>query len=120
MRASLVLLTALPALAAEPTVNPEQLPRAQATPPAAAVATCDVRPGFRLELMASEPLVADPIAMAFDEDSRLYVIEMIDYSERRDEKLGRVTATEVMIAPQRLPPAFRGPRRSPAGTAAYS
>ncbi len=41
--------------------------------------------------MASEPLVADPVAMAFDEDSRLYVAEMIDYSERRDEKLGRVT-----------------------------
>jgi hypothetical protein len=40
--------------------------------------------------MASEPLIVDPVAMAFDEQARLYVVEMRDYSERRDEVLGRV------------------------------
>ena len=41
---------------------------------------------FTSELAASEPLVADPIEMCFDENGRLFVVEMIDYSERRDEQ----------------------------------
>ncbi len=35
--------------------------------------------GFRMELVASEPLVVDPVAAAFDEDGNLYVAEMRDY-----------------------------------------
>ncbi len=35
-----------------------------------------------MELVASEPLIADPIAMQFDEQGRLIVVEMIDYSEQ--------------------------------------
>jgi putative membrane-bound dehydrogenase-like protein len=90
MRVSLLLASAAAAIAAEPVVTPDQLPRIPAVPPEKAAATCEVRPGFHLELMVSEPLINDPVAMAFDEDSRLYVAEMRDYSERRDEKLGRI------------------------------
>ena len=46
------------------------------------------------QITAAEPLVIDPIAMSFDEDGRLYVIEMRDYSERRPERLGRVRLLE--------------------------
>lgn len=35
--------------------------------------------GLRMQLVASEPLVNDPIAAAFDEDGNLYVCEMRDY-----------------------------------------
>lgn len=35
--------------------------------------------GFEMQLVASEPLVVDPIAAAFDEDGDLYVCEMRDY-----------------------------------------
>ena len=35
--------------------------------------------GLRLELVASDPQVASPVAIAFDEDGRLYVAEMHDY-----------------------------------------
>jgi putative membrane-bound dehydrogenase-like protein len=35
--------------------------------------------GFRIELVAAEPDVADPVAMAFDADGRIYVAEMADY-----------------------------------------
>ncbi len=35
--------------------------------------------GFRMELVASEPLVSSPVAAAFDEDGNLYVAEMRDY-----------------------------------------
>ena len=37
------------------------------------------RDGFRMELIAAEPLVYDPVAAAYDEDGRLYVVEMSDY-----------------------------------------
>ena len=32
--------------------------------------------------------------MCFDENGRLFVVEMIDYSERRDERLGRIRMLE--------------------------
>ena len=35
--------------------------------------------GFRVELVACEPDVVDPVAMAFDEDGRLFVAEMRGY-----------------------------------------
>ncbi len=50
----------------------------------------EVLPGFEVELVASEPLIADPIAMQFDEQGRLIVVEMIDYSEQERESLGRI------------------------------
>ncbi len=77
-------------VAAEPEVSEAEMPRYPAVEPKDAVATMKVRPGFRVELAAAEPLVVDPIAGCFDENGRLYVIEMRDYSERRDDRLGRV------------------------------
>ncbi len=47
--------------------------------PAAALKTIQVRPGFKVELMAAEPLVLDPIAFEFGPDGRLWVVEMGDY-----------------------------------------
>jgi putative membrane-bound dehydrogenase-like protein len=35
--------------------------------------------GFRVELVASEPNIVDPVAIAFDEDGRLFVAEMPGY-----------------------------------------
>ena len=32
-----------------------------------------------MELIAAEPLVVDPVDMAYDEDGRAYVVEMRDY-----------------------------------------
>src|SRR5882672_7740926 len=81
-------------LAAEPQVDSAQLPRVPATPPERAVSTFKVKPGFRVELVAAEPLVVSPVAMSFDEDGRLFVVEMRDYSERRPERLGRIRLLE--------------------------
>src|SRR5687768_2012262 len=82
------------ARAAEPEVSAKDLPRLPAVEPKDAIRTLKLRPGFRAELAAHEPDVVDPVAAAFDEDNRLYVVEMIDYSERRDEKLGRIRLLE--------------------------
>jgi mono/diheme cytochrome c family protein/glucose/arabinose dehydrogenase len=39
-------------------------------------ATIVVPPGYRVELVASEPLVMDPILIDFDADGRMWVVEM--------------------------------------------
>jgi mono/diheme cytochrome c family protein/glucose/arabinose dehydrogenase len=44
--------------------------------PAEALKTFKLPPGFRIELVASEPLVHEPIAVSFDPDGRLWVCEM--------------------------------------------
>jgi len=64
--------------------------------PKDAVSTWRVKAGFRLELAASEPQVRDPIAVCFDERGRMFVCEMIDYSEMREVSphLGRISMLE--------------------------
>lgn len=52
------------------------IPPAPVVPPAQAAATLRVAAGFRVELAAAEPLVEDPVAIAFDADARLWVVEM--------------------------------------------
>jgi putative membrane-bound dehydrogenase-like protein len=51
-----------------PALSPEQSLRA-----------IRVRPGFKVELVASEPLVQDPIAFEWGADGKLWVVEMGDY-----------------------------------------
>ena len=57
----------------------EGFPRVPPTPPDKSEATFEVLHGFRMELIAAEPLVVDPVDMAYDEDGRAYVVEMRDY-----------------------------------------
>jgi putative membrane-bound dehydrogenase-like protein len=82
--------------AAEPTVTSNDLPRFPANEPRDALKTFKVKPGFHLEIAACESNIASPVAMCFDENNRLFVVEMIDYSERREETphLGRVRMLE--------------------------
>jgi putative membrane-bound dehydrogenase-like protein len=47
-----------------------------------------VLPGFQLQQTAAEPLVTDPVAISYDEDGRLFVVEMRDYSEQDRDHLG--------------------------------
>ncbi|HEV8379357.1 MAG TPA: PVC-type heme-binding CxxCH protein, partial [Tepidisphaeraceae bacterium] len=86
----LVYLLFLLMLGAEPAVDSKDLPRMPPVQPEDAIKTFQIKEGFKIELAAAEPLVVDPVAMAFDEDGRLFVVEMRDYSERRDERLGRI------------------------------
>ena len=43
------------------------------------IKTFRVQPGFRVELVACEPMVEDPIAMSFDVRGRIWVVEMRGY-----------------------------------------
>jgi putative membrane-bound dehydrogenase-like protein len=44
-----------------------------------ALASFQLEAGLRIELVAAEPLVVDPVAMAFDESGRLFVVENRGY-----------------------------------------
>jgi putative membrane-bound dehydrogenase-like protein len=58
---------------------PPPLTNGAALTPRQELATFTVPEGFRVELVASEPNVIDPVAMAFDEDGRILVAEMPGY-----------------------------------------
>src|SRR6185436_6057169 len=47
--------------------------------PAESLACIRVRPGFKVELVANEPLVIDPVAFDWGADGKLWVAEMRDY-----------------------------------------
>lgn len=56
-------------------------------------------PGYDIELVASEPLVVDPVAMDFDADGRLWVVEMRSYmptvdAEGEKEPVGKIAVLE--------------------------
>ncbi|MBC8353829.1 MAG: c-type cytochrome [Planctomycetes bacterium] len=46
-----------------------------------ALRSFELHPEFRIELVASEPLIQDPVAMAFDERGDLYVVEYPEFNE---------------------------------------
>ncbi len=54
--------------------------------PADSLAAIRVRAGFKVELVASEPLVMDPVAFEWGADGRLWVVEMRDYPLGLDGK----------------------------------
>ena len=58
-------------------------------PPAEALKTFELPKGWVIELIAAEPLVVDPVAIAWDERGRMFVAEMRDYPNS-PEKLGRI------------------------------
>src|SRR6516165_1405455 len=56
-----------------------RFPRIPPTEPLKAAATFEVQDGFRMELIAAEPLVTSPVALEYDKEGRAWVLEMRDY-----------------------------------------
>lgn len=64
-------------------------PKIQSSPPLSPqeeMKTFKIVPGYRVELVASEPLVHDPVAMTFDPDGRIWVCEMRGFMPDVDSK----------------------------------
>lgn len=57
----------------------KELPRIKGSTPAEALKRFRLHEGFRLETLAAEPLLSDPVSACYDADGRLYVAEMRDY-----------------------------------------
>src|SRR6516162_3872052 len=64
------------------------------------LATFHLPKGFRAQLVASEPNVVDPVALAFDESGRLYVAEMIGYPNR-GVATGNITSGRIKVLEDR-------------------
>lgn len=81
-----------------------KFPMPAPTPPAEAAKTLRVLDGFRMELIAAEPLVASPVAMAYDENGRAFVCEMRDYpyTDKANHKPGQENPTDQPIGRIRL------------------
>jgi putative membrane-bound dehydrogenase-like protein len=54
---------------------------------------------FHVELFAAEPNVVDPVDMAFDENGRIYVAEMIDYPD--DPPPGKLPRSRIVVLEDR-------------------
>jgi len=67
--------------------------------PKAALSTFQLPEGYRIELVASEPLISDPVEIAFDEDGKMYVAQMDDYpSENMDDYgKGKEPKSKIML-----------------------
>lgn len=76
-----------------------KLPPPKPLSPEEAMKTFAVEKGFRIELVASEPMIQAPVAMSFDDQGRLYVCEMRGYmhdlaGSTEKEPTGRVSLLE--------------------------
>jgi mono/diheme cytochrome c family protein len=67
--------------------------------PAQTMASYRLPAGYKLELVAAEPLVQDPVAIDFDPDGRMYVVEMRAFMPNlagtgEDRPIGRIVILE--------------------------
>ena len=71
--------------------HPDQKPLS----PEESLKSIHVNADFHVELFASEPLVFDPVEMAFDENGRIYVCEMLDYPD--DPPSGQPARSRIVL-----------------------
>lgn len=81
----LVLLSACQSEPPSPALSPEE-----------ELETFQLEEGLRIELVAAEPMVQDPVVINFDEDGRLWVVEMRGFMpnvemEGEDAPVGRIS-----------------------------
>jgi len=77
----------------------KNVPPAPSLTPEEALKTFKLAPGFDIELVASEPALDNPIAMSWDGNGRLWVVQMTAYmptvlGEGEEAKTGKITVLE--------------------------
>ncbi len=75
------------------------VPESPVLSPEEALQSFTVPDGFRVEIVASEPLVGDPVEIEFDAEGRLWVVEMRGYMPNIDgtnetDPVGRIVVLE--------------------------
>jgi glucose/arabinose dehydrogenase/mono/diheme cytochrome c family protein len=76
-----------------------KIPAAPVVSPAAAATTFALEKGFEVDLVAAEPMINDPVALAFDGNGRIWVAEMLGYmpdidGKKEEETFGRISVLE--------------------------
>lgn len=82
----------------------DPLPQTPPTPAAETANSFQIIDGFRMTLLAAEPLVTDPVALCYDADGRAYVAEMNDYpyTDKANHKPMQENPTDQAIGKIRL------------------
>ncbi|MHC4404951.1 MAG: PVC-type heme-binding CxxCH protein, partial [Planctomycetota bacterium] len=70
----------------------DRLPRIPPREPAESMKGFHMIPGFRLEQVAAEPMIRDSVDVAFDENGRLYVVELTTYAENNSAQFSSTGA----------------------------
>jgi putative membrane-bound dehydrogenase-like protein len=93
-----------PRMVPPPNAVSGKLPGIAPTPARDAAKTFRVLDGFRMDLLAAEPLVASPVAMTYDENGRAYVCEMRDYpyTDKAHHQRNQENPTDEAIGTVRL------------------
>lgn len=98
-----VLLASQPGLAEEDqSIDPPEAIMNQPSPvlsPEASLKSFQIEEGFEIQLVAAEPLIEDPVCMAWDDRGRLWVCEMRGYMPDKDatgeqDPTGRIVILE--------------------------
>ena len=79
--------------------NKEEEGPSPAKTPTEELASFQLEPGLTIQLVAAEPMVQDPVVITFDEDGRLWVVEMRGFMPDIDgtgenKRVGRVSVLE--------------------------
>ena len=82
-----------------PVVPADKIPPAPVLSPQEALKSFKLPPGFKIQLVASEPLVHDPVQIVFDPEGRLWVLEMRGFmptpdGEGETNRIGSVAVLE--------------------------
>ena len=81
-----------------PAIHESKGPSPERTP-SEELSTFEISPGLNIQLVASEPMVQDPVVITFDADGRLWVVEMRGFMPDIDGKgekarVGRISVLE--------------------------
>ena len=89
---------------AQPKPNPpsidrlaSEMKRVAPKSPAGSLAQIEVAEGFKAELVASEPLVRDPVALDFDEQGRMFVVQLPQYNGYAVEGFNRRGSIAMLV-----------------------
>ena len=74
----------------DPTASPEAFPLSKT--PEESLATIQLAPGLKAELVAAEPLIQDPVAFEWDVQGRLWVVQMGGYPNGATDSDGKPTS----------------------------
>jgi hypothetical protein len=78
----------------------DPVPRSPVLSPAEQLRTFQLPPGFRIELVAAEPLIHDPVAAAYDLEGNLWVVEFSTFNADMTRDLPGLTKG---VAPGAVP-----------------
>ena len=78
----LVAVLAAASFGASANSSPQAVQHSPLTP-VDALAAFRVAPGLRVELVAAEPDIVNPVAMTFDERGRIWITESVEYPRRQ-------------------------------------